>query len=41
VGYIDTMLQYYLGIDPNELTDEEWSIKFKQIVDIRKRENGK
>lgn len=29
---------YYLHIDPNKLTDEEWAEKFKQLADIRKRE---
>ena len=38
VGYVDTMLEYYLHIDPSELTDEEWAEKFKQLADIRKRE---
>ena len=38
VGNVDTMLEYYLHIDPSELTDEEWAEKFKQLADIRKRE---
>jgi hypothetical protein len=34
------MLQYYLHItDPDSLTDLEWAQKFKQLEDIRKREN--
>lgn len=32
------MLEYYLHIDPNKLTDEEWAEKFAQVADIRKRE---
>ena len=38
VGYVDTMLEYYLHVDPSKLTDEEWAEKFKQLADIRKRE---
>ncbi|MBO7287357.1 MAG: hypothetical protein J6U85_03915 [Bacteroidales bacterium] len=38
LSYVDTMLEYYLHIDPSELTDEEWAEKFKQLADIRKRE---
>ena len=39
IGYVDTMLQYYLHIsDPGGLSDEEWAVKFKQLEDIRKRE---
>ncbi len=40
VGYIDTMLEYYLHIDPERLTDEEWAAKFARLVDIRKKEGG-
>ena len=38
VAYIDTMLQYYLGIDPDTLDDHQWAEKFMQLADIRKRE---
>ena len=38
VGYIDTMLEYYLHIDPSTLSDDQWAEKFLQVVDIRKRE---
>lgn len=38
VGYINTMLEYYLGVIPNELTDEEWGEKFAQLQDIREQE---
>ena len=41
IGYIDTMLEYYLHIDPSTLTDAEWAEKFMQLADIRKREVGK
>jgi len=32
------MMEYYLHIDPEPLTDEAWAQKFKQLADIRKRE---
>lgn len=35
---MDTMLQYYLHIDPGTLTDETWSEKISQLADIRKKE---
>ena len=38
VGYIDTMLEYYLHIDPSTLSDDDWAEKFKQLGDIRRRE---
>lgn len=38
VGYIDTMLEYYLHIDPSTLSDAQWAEKFMQISEIRKRE---
>lgn len=40
MGYIDTMLEYYLHIDPSTLTDEEWAEKLAQLADIRKKENS-
>lgn len=39
IGYIDTMLEYYLGIDPSELDDAVWAAKFNMLQDIRKRES--
>lgn len=38
ISYIDTMLEYYLHIDPSTLTDEQWAEKFYQFCDIRRRE---
>ena len=38
MAYIDTMLQYYLGIDPDGLDDSQWAEKFMMLADIRKRE---
>ncbi|MBR3414005.1 MAG: hypothetical protein IKG81_15100 [Bacteroidales bacterium] len=41
VSYIDTMLEYYLHIDPSTLPDAQWAEKFMQLCDIRSREAGK
>ena len=38
IGYVDTMLEYYLGIDPGKLSDEQWGEKFAQLLDIRDKE---
>ncbi len=37
---MNTMLEYYLHINPNELSDHEWAEKIKQLSDIRSKENG-
>lgn len=41
VGYIDTMLRYYLHIDPDSLTDGQWATALRQLADIRRREAEK
>ncbi|MBR1644319.1 MAG: hypothetical protein IJ684_02985 [Bacteroidales bacterium] len=41
IGFIDTMLEYYLHIDPSTLTDAQWAEKFMQLAEIRKMEVGK
>jgi hypothetical protein len=41
VGFINTLLEYYLHLDPAKLTDEEWAEKFAQLKQIRKLESGK
>lgn len=38
VVYVNTHLQYHLGIDPDTLTDEEWAEKYAQLADIRQKE---
>lgn len=38
IGYVNTMLEYYLHIDPARLSDEEWAEKFKQLGNIREQE---
>lgn len=32
------MLQYYLGIDPDKLSDEEWALKYWTLSHIREKE---
>ena len=41
VGFINTLLEYYLHLDSAKLTDEEWAEKFAQLKQIRKMEAGK
>lgn len=31
-------MRYYLHIDPDNLSDEEWAQTFAQLCDIRQRE---
>ncbi|CAA0253818.1 conserved hypothetical protein [Tenacibaculum maritimum] len=38
IGYINTLLEYHLGINPKELSNKAWAEKFAQLVEIRKRE---
>ena len=38
MGYHDTLLRYYLHIDPDTLSDGEWAQTIAQLADIRKRE---
>lgn len=33
------MLRYYLGVNPDELSDQQWAIALAQLRDIRMREN--
>lgn len=41
IGYLNTMLRYYLHIDPDMLTDQQWAITIAQLRDIRRKEAGK
>lgn len=38
IGYINTMMEYYLHIDPHTLSDDEWAEKFAQLQNIREGE---
>jgi len=35
------MLQYYLHIDPDKLSDQQWAQKLAQLRHIRQAETGK
>lgn len=37
--FIDTMLEYYLGIEVGDLPDEVWAQKFRYLRDIREMES--
>jgi hypothetical protein len=37
---MDTMLRYYLHIDPDTLTDQQWAEKIQQLKHIRQTEAG-
>ena len=41
IGYLDTMLRYYLHIDPDTLSDQQWAQTIAQLRHIRKAESGK
>ena len=41
IVYNDTMLEYYLGINPQKLTNEQWAEKLAMLEDIKKKEAGK
>lgn len=38
---IDVQLRYYLHINPDELTDEEWALQAKSLEWVRKQEAKK
>jgi len=38
---MNASLIYYMGIDPDSLTDAEWASRIKELEFIRKTENGK
>lgn len=35
---MNTLMRYYLHIDPEKLSDEEWAETYAQLENIRKRE---
>lgn len=39
VLYLDTLLRYYLSVDPWVLSDEEWAWTIAYLIDIRKQES--
>lgn len=40
VLFFDTLLRYYLHIDPWALSDEEWAMTIVYLKEIREKENG-
>jgi hypothetical protein len=40
IGFVNTAIQYYLRIDPDNLSDEQWAEKFAQLMVIRENEAG-
>lgn len=37
---MDTLLRYYLHLEPSTLSDEEWAMTIVYLTEIRKLENG-
>jgi hypothetical protein len=38
VFFADTLLRYYMHVDPRTLSDEEWAWSLRYLIDIRKEE---
>ena len=38
IGYLDTLMAYYLGINISSLSDERWAEVYAQLQHIRKQE---
>ena len=38
VLFLNTLLRYYMHIDPDALSDEEWAWTIRYLIDIRKME---
>ena len=34
--FLNTLLRYYMHLDPDTLSDEEWAWTIKYLLDIRK-----
>ena len=39
VLFLNTLLRYYMNIDPDTLSDEEWAWTIRYLIDIRKEES--
>ncbi|MBO7052203.1 MAG: hypothetical protein J6W24_06015 [Prevotella sp.] len=39
VLFMDTLLRYYMHIDPDTLSDKQWAWTLRYLYDIRKMEN--
>lgn len=41
IAYIDNMLGYYMpSLDVSALDESSWALTFKQLLDLRKKENS-
>ena len=40
VGYFDTLIRYYLHMDPDGLTDLQWAQTIAQLNHIRQSESN-
>lgn len=40
VLFMDTLLRYYLHLDPTVLSDEEWAMTIVHLREIRRLENN-
>lgn len=36
--FLNTLLRYYMHLDPDTLTDSEWAWTIRYLIDIRKEE---
>ena len=39
VGYFDTLIRYYLHMDPDSLSDQQWAQTIAQLKHIRQSES--
>ena len=37
VGYFNTLIRYYLHMDPDQLSDQQWAQSIAQLKHIRQR----
>jgi hypothetical protein len=33
------MMRYYLNVEPETLSDEDWAMTYRQLADIRQKES--
>ena len=38
ISYINSLLRYYLGVEPEALSDAEWTESYAHLAHIRKEE---
>ncbi|HOZ84533.1 MAG TPA: hypothetical protein PK191_03530 [Niabella sp.] len=37
----NAMIRYYFHLDPDILSDEEWAMRYNELIWVRKKEAGK